>query len=130
MPIIEVFLSKENAKKSKEMIGDIAYQALRTTLGVKEGAKFVYVYEFEENEKFIPSGLFGLTYSENTLLIRVTLLRGRTTDQKKALYKEIAASLEKSKIASRAEVICCLIETDPENWSFGAGEAQFLNQIS
>jgi phenylpyruvate tautomerase PptA (4-oxalocrotonate tautomerase family) len=53
------------------------------------------------------------------------LERGRTVEQKKALYKAIADRLATSLSLRREDVFISLIDVKRENWSFGNGIAQY-----
>jgi 4-oxalocrotonate tautomerase len=46
-------------------------------------------------------------------------------DQKKALYAAIADNLSRDPGLRREDIFINLIEVKKENWSFGAGEAQY-----
>jgi 4-oxalocrotonate tautomerase len=48
--------------------------------------------------------------------------------QKRKLYKLIAEHLEKSPGLNPAELIINLVEVVWENWSFGNGAAQYMDQ--
>ena len=50
--------------------------------------------------------------------------RGRTAEQKKALYKAIADGLSASVGIRPDDVFIDLVEVKKENWSFGNGVAQ------
>lgn len=99
---------------------------MRDTLNVKEGAKFIYFHEFTEENKSLPHGLFDLKYSEQCVFIKITLLRSRTVEQKKNRFEKISSRLGETNVLRQEDLICCVMETDPENWSFGSWKTQFL----
>ena len=73
---------------------------------------------------FDPSYL-GIERTEGVVFIQITLNEGRTTAQKKLLYKTIADRL-KERLGIRPEdVLVNLVEVKKENWSFGNGIAQY-----
>jgi phenylpyruvate tautomerase PptA (4-oxalocrotonate tautomerase family) len=53
------------------------------------------------------------------------LNEGRTTEQKKLLYKTIADSLHTELAVRLEDVFISLVEVKKENWSFGNGIAQY-----
>ena len=59
------------------------------------------------------------------VIIQITWNEGRSTEQKKALYKAIADGLHSAVGLRREDVFINLIEVRKENWSFGNGEAQY-----
>ena len=59
------------------------------------------------------------------VIIQITWNEGRSTEQKKALYKAIADGLHSAVGLRREDVFINLIEVKKENWSFGNGQAQY-----
>ena len=60
-------------------------------------------------------------------MIQITLNEGRTTDQKKLLYKTIAVGLNREVGIRLEDVLISLVEVKKENWSFGNGIAQYAS---
>ena len=63
--------------------------------------------------------------SDDVIFIQITLNRGRSTDQKKALYSKIAERLSDSLDVRPQDVVVSLIEVQLEDWSLGNGEGQY-----
>jgi 4-oxalocrotonate tautomerase len=70
----------------------------------------------------------GIRHSDKVVFVQITLSGGRKPMQKRKLYKLIAENLEKSPGLPAAELIINLVEVVWENWSFGNGEAQYMDQ--
>ena len=58
-------------------------------------------------------------------MVQITWNEGRTLEQKKALYKAIADGLAGKLALRREDILINLVEVKKENWSFGAGIAQY-----
>jgi phenylpyruvate tautomerase PptA (4-oxalocrotonate tautomerase family) len=56
----------------------------------------------------------------------LTLSEGRTVDQKRAFYKAVVDGLHQRLKLRREDVFINLVEVKKENWSFGNGEAQYV----
>ena len=74
--------------------------------------------------------VFDLNYldirrSEDLVIIQITWNEGRTVEQKKALYKAIADGLAARVSLRREDAFISPVEVKRENWSFGAGVAQY-----
>jgi 4-oxalocrotonate tautomerase len=78
----------------------------------------------------------GLIYDPNYLnvdrtdkvvFIQITLSFGRKPQQKRALYKRIVELLTKSPGIRPQNVVINLVETAWENWSFGNGDAHYMD---
>ncbi|HDR8406485.1 TPA: tautomerase family protein, partial [Bacillus cereus] len=83
-------------------------------------------HQFFYNSSYLLKG--SLKRSNNMIYISITCGPGRTINQKKDLYKAIATSTANILQISTADVFITLHETPMENWSFGQGIAQMLNQ--
>jgi phenylpyruvate tautomerase PptA (4-oxalocrotonate tautomerase family) len=71
-----------------------------------------------------PETFLGIAHSPDLVMVQITCAEGRTSEQKKALYRAISENLASSGVR-REDVIINLVETKRENWSFGNGEAPF-----
>ncbi len=72
-----------------------------------------------------PASFLGVDHTPELVMIQITCAEGRSTEQKKALYRAIAGNLASAPGIRREDVIINLVETRRENWSFGNGEAPF-----
>ena len=64
-----------------------------------------------------------------SVFVQITLNEGRTTEQKKLLYKNIADGLNKRLGVRPEDVLVNLVEVKKENWSFGNGIAQYVQVL-
>jgi 4-oxalocrotonate tautomerase len=95
------------------------------SVGVPKDDRFQVIAEHDS-----PNFVFDLNYldirrTEDLVIIQITWNEGRTTEQKKALYKAIADGLAASVSLRREDVFINLVEVKRENWSFGDGIAQY-----
>jgi phenylpyruvate tautomerase PptA (4-oxalocrotonate tautomerase family) len=125
MPFVRIDLSNKHPEGFSQQVGDIVYAAMRQTINVPENDKFQVITRHEGNELVAPANYLGIDYSGEIIFIQVTLNTGRTTEMKKAFYKEICDGLvEKLKVRPQ-DIVINLVEVDKENWSFGNGEMQY-----
>jgi 4-oxalocrotonate tautomerase len=61
------------------------------------------------------------------VFVQITLSGGRKPQQKRKLFERMAAILEKSPGLPPRDLWVSLVETSWENWSFGNGEAQYMD---
>ncbi|WP_339781069.1 tautomerase family protein [uncultured Thalassospira sp.] len=71
-----------------------------------------------------PDSFLGITHDSTVAFVQITCTEGRSVEQKKALFAEIAANLARVGVTEN-DVIINLVETARENWSFGNGLAPF-----
>ena len=72
-----------------------------------------------------PKSFLGIDHGDEMVFVQITAAEGRSTEQKKALFKAIVDQLAKNPGVSPADVMINLVETKRENWSFGNGQAPF-----
>ena len=65
--------------------------------------------------------------SDGIVIIQITFSSGRTMEQKKALFKNIAELLAAEQSVLKEDVFINLVEVARENWSFGNGIAQYVD---
>ncbi|MGA8772325.1 MAG: tautomerase family protein, partial [Rhodomicrobium sp.] len=70
----------------------------------------------------------GIAHSDDLLIIQLTVNNTRTIEQKKALYASIVEHLTKSPGVRQEDILVNLVEVAKENWSFGAGIAQYAEE--
>jgi phenylpyruvate tautomerase PptA (4-oxalocrotonate tautomerase family) len=99
---------------------------MRETIGIPEGDRFILVASHSADEWFIDPNFPGMNRSEKYVLIHITLSRGRTVEQKQALYARIAERWHKAADIPSDDVMIVLSENNFEDWSFGKGQAQYV----
>lgn len=75
--------------------------------------------------RFDPNYL-DIDRDERFLLIRITLSAGRTTDAKQAFYRRLAALLAERTGMRTENLAVVMAENEREDWSFGHGQASYL----
>jgi len=101
------------------------YLGMHEAIGTPENDRFAVITEHEES-CFETSGDYGgIARSDDLVFIQITLLAGRTVDQKKALYAAIADKLATNAGLRKEDVWINLIEVAKEDYSLGNGEAQY-----
>jgi phenylpyruvate tautomerase PptA (4-oxalocrotonate tautomerase family) len=58
--------------------------------------------------------------------VEITLRRGRPTEKKQTLYREIARRMSATGLVHAEDILIVLRENDTPDWSFGNGVAQYV----
>lgn len=125
MPLVRIDLIKRPDPAFARTAGAVVYESMRSTINVPEHDNFQVLCEHEPRHFVFDTSYLGIERTEGILFIQITLNEGRTTEQKKLLYKAIAEGL-KHRLGVRPEdVLVNLVEVKKENWSFGNGIAQY-----
>ena len=102
------------------------HSALVETFNVPQDDLFQIITEGAPQADIVhaPSYL-GIAYTDDLILIQITVTDSRTVEQKKHLFRRIADHLAERLGLRRQDIFINLLEVKKENWSFGMGEAQY-----
>jgi 4-oxalocrotonate tautomerase len=126
MPLVEIDLLEGRSESELDAISDAVHEAMVAVLDVPQRDRFQIITERSpRNLRFDPDYL-DIGRDGGFLLIRITLAAGRTTDAKQAFYRGLADLLAE-RIGMRTEnVTVVMVENGREDWSFGRGQASYL----
>jgi phenylpyruvate tautomerase PptA (4-oxalocrotonate tautomerase family) len=102
------------------------HAALVETFNVPNDDLFQIIAEAAPQTEIVhtPSYL-GIEYTDDLVLIQITVSDTRSVEQKKQLFRRIADHLAESPGMRREDIFINLLEVKKENWSFGNGLAQY-----
>ena len=126
MPLVRISLAAGKPESYRTAISDQVYQAMRETLNIPDGDRFQVITEHDNGQLVADPNFMGMKRTADFVLIQIFLTRGRTTEIKQALYRQIAERLDKSPGIQPDDVMIVLTEVGLEDWSFGRGEAQYV----
>ena len=127
MPLVRIDLRAGKSEEYRKALGDGVHHAMVEALGVPADDRFQVITEHP------PAGLnydpqyLGSRRSDNVVFVQVTLSAGRKPQQKRKFYKRVTELLAESPGVKPADVVINLVEVAWENWSFGNGEAQYMD---
>ena len=124
MPLVRIDLPPSIDANTARRIGETINQAMIEVINVPKGDKFQVITRHPPEGFNLTPEYLGIRYSNNLVLIQITLNQGRTVELKKAFYRRVADDLVGLGLRKQ-DVIINLIEVAKENWSFGNGEMQY-----
>lgn len=124
MPVTRIAIREGKTPAYKQALMDEIYEAMRETVAIKEGDRFMTISEHGKHE-FAYGSFLGIDRSENLVQIQVFWAPGKTVDAKLAMYQKIVERLGTNPGVRPADVLISVVETAAENWSFGNGQTQF-----
>jgi phenylpyruvate tautomerase PptA (4-oxalocrotonate tautomerase family) len=125
MPLIRISMKRGRPASEPAAIVDAVYRALRETFEVPEDDLFAVIHQHEDGEFVYGANYFGFKRSDALVIIQITANSSRGVTQKKALFAKIAENLGRDPGLRPDDIFINLVETARENWSFGAGIAQY-----
>ena len=126
MPLARVSLRRGKPATYRKAILDGIYQALRETFNVPDGDRFMILTEHDEDDFVYDPNYLGIRRSDDLVYVQLTVSNTRPTAQKQELYRRIVAKLTENPGLRPEDIFINLVETLPENWSFGNGVAQYV----
>ncbi len=89
MPFVRIDLMRGKSIQYRKTIGEIVYNAMRDVIDVPKDDKFQIIAEHPVEDFNVSESYLGNHYSNDVVLIQITLNAGRSVEQKKAFYKRI-----------------------------------------
>jgi 4-oxalocrotonate tautomerase len=124
MPLQRIDLSTARSPEVRTRIADAIHRALVDTIAVPKDDRFQVVTAHAAGELVFPQSYLGIPH-QDPVLVQVTLSRGRTTEQKQALYRRMGELVQEAGVSPN-ELVVSLVEAGREDWSFGNGIAQYV----
>lgn len=125
MPFVRIDLRGGKTAEYRSKIGDMVYQAMLETVQMPEHDRFQVITEHLRDGLIYDPSYLGIDRTDGVVFIQIALNKGRTLEQKKALYARIAELLAKEPGVRPEDVLINLVECAKEDWSFGNGIASY-----
>ncbi|MEU1590488.1 tautomerase family protein [Micromonospora sp. NPDC005710] len=125
MPITRIAIREGKSDTYKQALLSQIYEAMRETVKIKDGDRFMAITEHGESE-FAYGDFLGVQRSADLVQIQVFWTSGKSADAKLAMYRAIVERLGRDPGVRPEDVLISVVETGTENWSFGNGEAQLF----
>ena len=126
MPLVRISVYDSMPAATKRLVADAVYDAMRTTLGIPEGDRFIVVSAHAHDELSVDPAFMGMHRTDGFVLVHATIRRGSSTEIKQAFYKETARLLHERVSIDPDNIMIVVSENDLADWSFGRGEAQYV----
>jgi 4-oxalocrotonate tautomerase len=127
MPYVRIDLAQGKSPAFLATLGDIVYRAMVEVISVPENDKYIVVTEHAQTQMHVTPAYLGLTYTADIIFIQIFLIAGRSTEQKKKLYKRINDDIHAKLKVRREDVFITLSGIAKDDISFGNGEAQYAH---
>jgi len=129
MPVTRISIRAGKSSEYKRALMDQIYEAMRETVAIKDGDRFMTITEHDE-DAFAYGPFLGIDRSDDLVQIQVFWAPGKAVDAKLAMYRKIVERLEDNPGVRPEDVMISVVETGAENWSFANGETQFYQPVA
>jgi phenylpyruvate tautomerase PptA (4-oxalocrotonate tautomerase family) len=125
MPLVRVDLFKNRSNQEIKELLDIIHENIVKSFGVPENDRYQIVTTHEPHEMILKDTGLGFTRSDNVIVVQLTSNK-RTEQKKVAFYKNLFHDLNTKLNVREEDLLISIVENTSADWSFKAGEAQFL----
>jgi 4-oxalocrotonate tautomerase len=127
MPFVRISLRQGTSPEYRKALADGVHRAMVETIAIPPDDRFQVITEYPLDGLLYDPQYLGVHRSDRMVLVQITLSFGRKPQQKRKLYKRIAEILAEAPGLLPQDLLINLVETSWENWSFGNGEAQYMD---
>ena len=125
MPLVRVWLRRGKPAIYRKAILEGIYGAMRSAFDVPDEDRFMVISEHDKADFSYSRSYFGISRSDDLIMIQISANNSRTVEKKKAFYRQVVDNLAADPGVRPQDVLINLVEVLPENWSFGNGVAQY-----
>ncbi|GEK58495.1 tautomerase family protein [Marinococcus halophilus] len=126
MPLIRIDVIEGRTEEELQLLADAVHDAVVESFEVPENDRYQTINQHKPYEMYIEDTGLGFGRTNNIVVIQV-ISKTRTAEQKKRLYKNVAGHLQSRCHINSEDVMISITDNTEADWSFGMGEAQFLN---
>lgn len=127
MPLVRIDLRAGTSAEYRKALGDSVHRAMIEALAIPPDDCFQVITEHPAEGLIYDPQYLGIHRSDRVVFVQITLSAGRKPQQKRKLYKRMAEILVESAGLKPRDLVINLVEVAWENWSFGNGEAQYMD---
>ena len=127
MPFVRISLRQGASPEYRKAIADGVHRAMVEAMAIPPDDRFQVITEHPPEGLIYDPQYLGVHRSDRIVFVQITLSSARKPQQKRKLYKRMAEILAETPGLPAQDLLINLVETSWENWSFGNGEAQYMD---
>lgn len=127
MPLVRIDLREGTSPDYRKALGDGVQRAMIEALALPPDDRFQVITEHPAEGLIYDRTYLGIQRSDKIVLVQITISAGRKPQQKRKLFQRMAEILAESPGLKPQDLVISLVEVAWENWSFGNGEAQYMD---
>lgn len=113
MPLIKIEIEKGNDRLFLDALLDITMQCVQDGLNLPSDYKNIRLTEYESGNFFMKSPY--------RIIIEISMIKGRTNEIKKELFRQIVTRLSEELEIKKEAVFILINEQSKENWGIRGG---------
>jgi phenylpyruvate tautomerase PptA (4-oxalocrotonate tautomerase family) len=125
MPLVRIDIVEGRLPDQVRAIADTVQDVMLDVFAAPPGDRYQIVTEHPPGQIIAEDTGLGFERTDGVTVIQV-FQQGRSEQQKRAAYRELATRLEQRCGIAPTDLIVSVVGNNREDWSFGLGRAQFL----
>ena len=127
MPLVRIDLREGTSPEYRKALGDGVHRAMIEALAIPPDDRFQVITEHPPEGLIYDRTYLGIQRSDKVVFVQITMSAGRRPQQKRKFFQRMAEILAESPGLKPRDLVINLVEVAWENWSFGNGEAQYMD---
>ena len=127
MPFVRISVRQGTSPEYRKALADGVHRAMVEAIAIPAGDRFQVITEHPADCLIYDPSYLGVERTDRVVFVQISMSTGRKPQQKRALFKRMAEILAESPGLCPQDLLINLIEVSWENWSFGNGEAQYID---
>jgi 4-oxalocrotonate tautomerase len=127
MPLVRISLRQGTSVEYRKALSDGVHRAMLEAIAIPPEDRFQVITEYLPEALIYDPQYLGVHRSDRVVFVQITMSFGRKPQQKRKLFKRMAEILAQAPGLAPQDLFINLVETSWENWSFGYGEAQYMD---
>jgi 4-oxalocrotonate tautomerase len=124
---VRISLRQGTSAEYRKALSDGVHRAMIEAIAIPPDDRFQVITEYLSEALTYDPQYLGVRRSDRVVFVQVTMSFGRKPQQKRKLFKRMAEILAQAPGLPPQDVFINLVETSWENWSFGNGQAQYMD---
>jgi phenylpyruvate tautomerase PptA (4-oxalocrotonate tautomerase family) len=126
MPLVRIDVHKGRTPAELRKLADTIQDVMLDVFAAPPRDRYQIITEHDKGHIIAEDTGLGLVRSDGIVIIQI-FQQGRSNEQKVAVYAELAKRLEAECGVRPEDLIVSVVANRHADWSFGLGQAQFLN---
>jgi phenylpyruvate tautomerase PptA (4-oxalocrotonate tautomerase family) len=126
MPLVRIDVQKGRTLEELRTLADTVQDVMLDVFAAPPGDRYQIITEHDEGQIIAEDTGLGFERTAGIVIIQI-FQQGRSTEQKVAAYAELANRLEAECGVRPEDLIISVMANRHVDWSFGLGQAQFLD---
>jgi phenylpyruvate tautomerase PptA (4-oxalocrotonate tautomerase family) len=125
MPLVRIDLQVGRTAAQVRHIADVVQEVMLDVFAAPPRDRYQIITEHPVGHLIVEDTGLGYERTAGVLVVQI-FQQGRSEEQKRAAYAELARRLEAECGVAATDLVVSIVANSREDWSFGLGRAQFL----